>query len=109
MSSGEMPRKLASELERIVLDRIANNRLILPAMPTVPQRCLEILREPDFNVRKLVKELEAEPVLALLVVRAANAATFGRGAAFPCMTASRKRLCMSSLSCSTNWSAAGAA
>lgn len=76
-----MPKKLGSELERIVLDRIANNRLILPAMPVVPQRCLEILREPDFNVRKLVKELEAEPVLALLVVRAANAATFGRGAA----------------------------
>jgi putative nucleotidyltransferase with HDIG domain len=81
MPSTEMPKKLASELERIVLERIANDRLILPAMPSVPQRCLEILREPDFNVRKLVKELEAEPVLALLVVRAANSATFGRGAA----------------------------
>lgn len=81
MPSTEMPKKLGSELERIVLERIANNRLILPAMPAVPQRCLEILREPDFNVRKLVKELEAEPVLSLLVVRAANAATFGRGAA----------------------------
>src|ERR1051325_5652818 len=76
-----MPKKLGSELERIVLERIANNRLILPAMPAVPQRCLEILRAPDFHGRKLVKELEAEPVLALLVVRAANAATFGRGAA----------------------------
>jgi putative nucleotidyltransferase with HDIG domain len=74
-----MPKKLGSELERIVLERIANNRLVLPAMPTVPQRCLDILRDPDFNVRKLVKELEAEPVLALLVVRAANAATYGRG------------------------------
>ena len=81
MPSTEMPKKLGSELERIVLERIANNRLILPAMPAVPQRCLEILREPDFNVRKLVKELEAEPMLSLLVVRAANAATFGRGAA----------------------------
>ena len=81
MPSPEMPKKLGSELERIVLERIANNRLILPAMPAVPQRCLEILREPDFNVRKLVKQLEAEPMLSLLVVRAANAATFGRGAA----------------------------
>jgi putative nucleotidyltransferase with HDIG domain len=77
MAGPEMPRKLASELERIVLDRIASNRLVLPAMPAVPQRCLDILREPDFNVRKLVKELEAEPVLALLVVRAANSASFG--------------------------------
>ncbi len=79
MSSADMPRRLAAELERIVLERIANNRLVLPAMPTVPQRCLDILRDPDFNVRKLVKELEAEPMLALLVVRAANTATYGRG------------------------------
>jgi putative nucleotidyltransferase with HDIG domain len=79
MGAADMPKKLGSELERIVLERIANNRLVLPAMPSVPQRCLDILRDPDFNVRKLVKELEAEPVLALLVVRAANAATYGRG------------------------------
>src|SRR5262249_61557042 len=78
MGAADMPKKLGSELERIVLERIANNRLVLPAMPSVPQRCLDILRDPDFNVRKLVKELEAEPVLALLVVRAANAPTYGR-------------------------------
>ncbi|HEY0477445.1 MAG TPA: HDOD domain-containing protein [Kofleriaceae bacterium] len=81
MAATEMPKKLATELERIVLERIANNRLVLPAMPAVPQRCLDILREPDFNVRKLVKELEAEPVLALLVVRAANSASYGRSTA----------------------------
>jgi putative nucleotidyltransferase with HDIG domain len=79
MASTDTTRKLGSELERIVLERIASNRLVLPAMPAVPQRCLDILRDPDFNVRGLVKELEAEPVLALLVVRAANAASYGRG------------------------------
>jgi putative nucleotidyltransferase with HDIG domain len=79
MAAADMPKKLGSELERIVLERIANNRLVLPAMPAVPQRCLDILREPDFNVRKLVKELEVEPVLSLLVVRAANSAAHGRG------------------------------
>src|ERR1041384_6401135 len=78
MATADTPNKLAAELERIVLDRIASNRLILPAMPAVPQRCPDILREPDFNVRRLVKELEAEPVLALLVIRAANTASFGR-------------------------------
>jgi putative nucleotidyltransferase with HDIG domain len=77
----EPPRKLQSEIERIILERIATNRLILPAMPAVPQRCLEILRDPDFNVRKLVKELESEPVLALLVVRAANTASQARAGA----------------------------
>ncbi len=75
--AADMPKRLGSEIERIVLDRIAANRLILPAMPAVPQRCLDILRDPDFNVRKLVKEIEGEPVLALLVVRSANAASYG--------------------------------
>lgn len=92
MPSAEMPKKLGSELERIVLERIASNRLVLPAMPAVPQRCLEILKEPDFNVRKLVKELEAEPVLALLVVRAANAAAFGRGGAMQALDQAAMRL-----------------
>lgn len=78
MGAVDLPTKLGTELERIVLDRIANNRLVLPAMPAVPQRCLDILREPEFNVRKLVKELELEPVLALLVTRAANSATHAR-------------------------------
>jgi putative nucleotidyltransferase with HDIG domain len=78
MGAADLPRKLGSELERIVLDRLANNRLVLPAMPAVPQRCLDILREPDFNVRKLVKELEAEPVLSLLVIRSANSASHAR-------------------------------
>ena len=81
MAGPEVPKKLGSELERIVLERVANNRLILPAMPAVPQRCLEILRDPDFNVRKLVKELESEPMLSLLVIRAANTAGQARGGA----------------------------
>jgi putative nucleotidyltransferase with HDIG domain len=78
MAPADLPNKLGSEIERIVLERIAKNRLVLPAMPSVPQRCLDVLREPDFNVRKLVKELEAEPVLSLLVIRAANSASNAR-------------------------------
>ena len=81
MAGPEVPKKLGSELERIVLERVANNRLILPAMPAVPQRCLEILRDPDFNVRKLVKELESEPMLSLLVIRSATTAGQARGGA----------------------------
>jgi putative nucleotidyltransferase with HDIG domain len=92
MAGPELSKKLGGELERIVLDRISNNRLVLPAMPAVPQRCLDILREPDFNVRKLVKELESEPVLALLVVRAANAASYGRGTAMQALDQAVLRL-----------------
>lgn len=78
MAASTTPSKLGSELERIVLERIASNRLVLPTMSSIPRRCLEILAEEDFNVRKLVKELEGDPVLALLVIRAANSASYGR-------------------------------
>jgi putative nucleotidyltransferase with HDIG domain len=79
--AADLPKKLGSELERIILERIASNRLVLPAMPVVPQRCLDVLRELDFNMRKLVKELESEPVLSLLVIRAANSASNARSGA----------------------------
>jgi len=79
--AADLTKKLGPELERIILERIASNRLVLPAMPVVPQRCLDVLRELDFNMRKLVKELESEPVLSLLVIRAANSASNARSGA----------------------------
>jgi putative nucleotidyltransferase with HDIG domain len=78
MAAAAMPNRLGSELERIVLERIAKNRLILPAMPAVPRRCLDTLDEPDFNARTLVRAIEADPVLSLLVMRAATTASYGR-------------------------------
>lgn len=66
--------KLASEIERIVMKRIESGRLAIPAMPAVATRCLELLRDVDYDTRKLVAIIEGEPILAALVVRAANSA-----------------------------------
>jgi putative nucleotidyltransferase with HDIG domain len=69
--------KLVNEIERIVLGRIASGRLVLPSLPVVAQKCLAILRDPDFQQRKLVAQLEAEPLLAATVLYAGSSASFG--------------------------------
>jgi putative nucleotidyltransferase with HDIG domain len=69
--------KLIAEVERIVLTRVAAGRLVLPSLPVVATKCLQILRDPDFQHRKLVTQIETEPVLAATIVRAANTAAHG--------------------------------
>lgn len=72
-------QRFASELERIVLTRIEANRLVVPAMPAVATKCLQTLRDPDFSAKKLVGQIESDPVLAALVLRTANSAAHGSG------------------------------
>lgn len=73
----EQTTRLTNELERIVLARIESDRLVVPSMPAIATRCLTLLRDPDFVTRKLVIQLEADPVLAALVLRQANSAANG--------------------------------
>jgi putative nucleotidyltransferase with HDIG domain len=73
------PPKIVSEIERIILGRIASGRLILPAMPAVANECLNILRDPDFQQKKLIAQLEREPMLAATVLRSGSTASFGGG------------------------------
>jgi putative nucleotidyltransferase with HDIG domain len=69
--------KLLNEIERIVLGRIAAGRLVLPASGAVAQKCLSLLRDPDFQQRKLIALVETEPLLAATVLRAGSNAQFG--------------------------------
>jgi len=71
--------KLVAELERIVLGRIAAGRLVLPVMPEVATRCLAILRDANFSQAKLVAQIESDPLLAAMVMRAALVASSGSG------------------------------
>lgn len=69
--------KLAETLEKIVTGRIMVEKLVLPAMPAIAMRCLQILKEPAFNQKKLLTQIESDPLLAALIVRHANSAAFG--------------------------------
>lgn len=77
MLQAEQATKLTVELERIVLARIEADRLVVPSMPVIATRCLALLKDPDFQAKKLVAQLEADPVLAALVLRQANSASNG--------------------------------
>lgn len=69
--------KLTAELERIVLARVSSGNLVLPALPVVAQRCREVLKDPDFNHKRLLQHMETEPMLVAIVMRSANVAAYG--------------------------------
>ena len=69
--------KLVAEVERLVLARVAAGRIDVPAIGVVAMRCLDVLRAKDFDVRRLVKEIEKEPMIAVMIMRTANAAVYG--------------------------------
>jgi putative nucleotidyltransferase with HDIG domain len=71
--------KLLNEIERIVLGRIASGRLVLPAGGANAQKCLSLLRDPDFQQRKLITLIESEPLLAATVLFAGSNASYGGG------------------------------
>jgi putative nucleotidyltransferase with HDIG domain len=71
--------KLVGEVERLVLARIAAGRVEVPAIDLHALRCLEVLRQPDFDLRMLIAQIEKEPMIAALVMRTANAAIHGVG------------------------------
>jgi len=69
--------KLVAEVERLVLARVAAGRVAVPAINLVALRCLDVLRERDFDHRRLIAEIEREPMIAALIIRTANAAVYG--------------------------------
>jgi putative nucleotidyltransferase with HDIG domain len=73
---GDNGEKLAAQLEKIVLGRVATGRLVVPPTPAA-NRCLTLLRDPEFKTRKVVEQLEGEPLLAARVLWEANTAAFG--------------------------------
>ena len=75
----ESPTPLAAQFSSILLDRIANNKLILPTIPAAATMCLQQLRDPNFEIKQIAGTLARDPVLAAQVLRLANSAAFGKG------------------------------
>ena len=88
--------KLQAELERIIRNRIEQDRLVIPAFPTAATRALTLLKDPGVNLKRVNALLESDPVFAALVVRAASAAAYG-GAAVRTLDAATARLGVSTL------------
>jgi putative nucleotidyltransferase with HDIG domain len=69
--------KLAFQLEQIVSKRIADDKLVLPSMPAVAAKCLELLRNPEVEPRAAASLIEKDPILAAQLLRLANSALLG--------------------------------
>jgi putative nucleotidyltransferase with HDIG domain len=69
--------KLTGQLTQIVLSRLQEGRLVLPSPPTVVAKCLQMLKSPDFQAKKLIAQVEVDPVLAAIILREASAASHG--------------------------------
>ena len=71
--------RLAPELQRIALQRIAQDRLVLPSTPAVAAKCMAMLREQNVNLKLISNTLERDPMLAAMVTRVANSAAHSSG------------------------------
>lgn len=68
---------LVDILRDIVLKRVEKDNLVIPSMPEVATRCLELLRSEDVDLRLVAKLIERDPVLATRLLRQANSAAGG--------------------------------
>jgi putative nucleotidyltransferase with HDIG domain len=66
--------KLGEQLVAIVQKRIATNTLVLPSLPTIALKCLNLIRSPNFSLKDASTIVEKDPLLAAQVMRAANSA-----------------------------------
>ena len=68
---------LSETLRDIVLNRIESDTLVIPSMPEVATRCLELLRSEDVDLRHVAKLIERDPVFAARLLRMASSAAAG--------------------------------
>jgi HD-like signal output (HDOD) protein len=66
---------LRDKLSGMLLERIENNKLVLPAMPTTAAKVIDAL-ENGTHQDRVASLLEQDPVLALEVLRLSNSASF---------------------------------
>jgi putative nucleotidyltransferase with HDIG domain len=59
---------------QMILRRINENAVIVPALPPTMMKCLELVRKPNFDFDALVALVEREPMLAAQALRQANSA-----------------------------------
>jgi putative nucleotidyltransferase with HDIG domain len=73
----EIQERLGQQLEAIVTRRIASDQLVLPPLPAIVTKCLNLLRIPEFELPEAAAIIESDPMLAARLLRLANSAAMG--------------------------------
>lgn len=68
--------RLSTQLETIVLNKIATDKLQLPPMPSMAAKCLAVVRRADFTTAEATSVIEKDPVVAAQVLKVANSAAY---------------------------------
>ena len=71
--------RLSEQLEQSVLKRIAEDSLVLPTLPAVVTKALEVLKDPEVSFKQVGVIIERDPVLAARLLRSATSAAFSAG------------------------------
>lgn len=69
-------QRLSEQIHQIAIHRIGTERMVLPAMPSVATRCLALLKDPNFNQRKLADAIGGDPLLLARILHDASSASF---------------------------------
>lgn len=70
---------LAAKVEGQLLKRIEDDKLILPTMPAVALKSLELLKKADFAFKEVASLLEQDPVLTTRILKLASSVVYGPG------------------------------
>lgn len=73
-AAGGVDERLAQQIERIIVTRVENDTLTLPAMPAVAAKVLTLLHSSDFSMREIAALIETDPMVAAQVIKSANSA-----------------------------------
>jgi putative nucleotidyltransferase with HDIG domain len=69
--------RLAEQLQRIITKRIEDDSLVLPMLPLVATKCLEVLKNPNFSLKDLAAVIEKDPIVTVQLLRLVNSAAIG--------------------------------
>jgi putative nucleotidyltransferase with HDIG domain len=67
---------VVTKLVDIIMRRIQNDSLLIPAMPTIAAECMQILDDPNQSWKQVSQVVSKDPILASRVLRMANSAAF---------------------------------
>ena len=67
---------LINRLTDIIFERLEHDSLLLPAMPAVAVRCMQVIEDPNQDFKSVAKLVGKDPILAVHVLRLANSAAF---------------------------------
>jgi putative nucleotidyltransferase with HDIG domain len=69
-------KPVANKLSEIIQSRIANDRLVLPAMPVIALECMRVLKDARQSFRSIGDVIAKDPLLASRILKLANSAAF---------------------------------